>query len=344
MVDLAMDRWRGRHLFLGGGQDDGLGEKKQGGLQHGGAVFVSRTAVMVVRVRGITLLRFGGGVRWLAVGEALFHGGNFQMLDEVEDRRKAQQHDPQSDEKEGVLGLKHGAELCLCSRNVKNLAGGRAMAGLVRLLSRRTYTFPWQCGEIGLAWSMTLANQLTVLRILLIPVFVFFSISYGQSLDAGRPLEWQRVAAILVFIFAAVTDGLDGYIARHWNQRSRLGAVLDPIADKGLLLTAIVTLSLGNWNQAFPLWFPVLVIARDAVILAGCGVLYFLNGALDVKPTWTGKAATAAQMVAIAWMMLQLPHYLASVYAAGILTLVSGVDYLIQGSLQARHHAKPHSS
>lgn len=197
---------------------------------------------------------------------------------------------------------------------------------------------------MALAWSMTLANQLTVLRILLIPVFVFFSISYGQSLDAGRPLEWQRVAAILVFIFAAVTDGLDGYIARHWNQRSRLGAVLDPIADKGLLLTAIVTLSFGNWNQAFPLWFPVLVIARDAVILAGCGVLYFLNQGLDVKPTWTGKAATAAQMVAIAWMMLQLPHYLASVYVAGILTLVSGVDYLIQGSLQARHHAKPHTS
>jgi CDP-diacylglycerol--glycerol-3-phosphate 3-phosphatidyltransferase len=190
---------------------------------------------------------------------------------------------------------------------------------------------------------MTLANQLTIARILLIPVFVFLSISYGQSLDAGAPLEWQRVAAILVFLLAAATDGLDGYIARHWNQRSRLGSVLDPIADKGLLLTAILTLSFSNWNQAFPLWFPVLVIARDVVILAGCGVLYFLNGGLDVKPSWTGKAATAAQMVAIAWMMLQLPHYLASVYLAGILTFISGVDYLIQGSSQAHHHAKPHS-
>jgi CDP-diacylglycerol--glycerol-3-phosphate 3-phosphatidyltransferase len=190
---------------------------------------------------------------------------------------------------------------------------------------------------------MTLANQLTVLRILLIPVFVFFSISYGQSLDEGTPIEWQRMAAILVFIAAAATDGLDGYIARHWNQRSHLGAVLDPIADKGLLLTAIVTLSFSNWNQSFPLWFPVLVIARDIVILAGCGVLYFLNQGLEVKPSWVGKGATAAQMVAIAWMMLQLPHYLASVYVAGILTFISGVDYLIRGSSQARHHAKPHS-
>ena len=190
---------------------------------------------------------------------------------------------------------------------------------------------------------MTLANQLTIARILLIPVFVFLCISHGRSLDSGASLEWQRGAAILVFILAAATDGLDGYIARHWNQRSRLGAVLDPIADKGLLLTAIVTLSFSDWNHAFPLWFPVLVIARDVVILAGCGILYFLNGGLDVKPSWTGKAATAGQMVAIAWMMLQLPHYLASVYLAGILTLVSGVEYLIQGSFQARHHAKPHS-
>ncbi|MEI8292589.1 MAG: CDP-diacylglycerol--glycerol-3-phosphate 3-phosphatidyltransferase [bacterium] len=189
---------------------------------------------------------------------------------------------------------------------------------------------------------MTLANQLTILRIVLIPVFVFFSISYGQSRGGGMPLEWQRMAAIFVFILAAVTDALDGYIARHWNQRSRLGAVLDPIADKGLLLTAIVTLSLSQWSQTFPLWFPVLVIARDVVILAGCGVLYYLNDGLDVKPSWTGKSATAAQMVAIAWMMLQMPHYLASVYAAGILTLLSGVDYLIRGSQQARHHAKPH--
>jgi CDP-diacylglycerol--glycerol-3-phosphate 3-phosphatidyltransferase len=148
---------------------------------------------------------------------------------------------------------------------------------------------------------MTPANQLTILRILLIPVFVFFSISYGQSREAGLPLEWQRMAAIFAFIVAAVTDGLDGYIARHWNQRSRLGAVLDPIADKGLLLTAIVTLSFSNWNQAFPLWFPVLVIARDVVILAGCGVLYFLNGGLDVKP----RAGPAKRLPPRRWWPLR---------------------------------------
>ena len=190
---------------------------------------------------------------------------------------------------------------------------------------------------------MTTANKITIGRILMIPFFVLMALYYGRSVAHGHPHEWMRIAAIAIFVIAAASDGVDGYIARHWNQRSRLGSVLDPIADKGLLLTAIVTLSFSNWHQAFPLWFPVLVIARDVVILAGCGVLYFLNEGLDVKPTWTGKAATAAQMVAIAWMMLQLPHYLASVYLAGILTFLSGADYLIQGSIQARHHAKPHS-
>jgi CDP-diacylglycerol--glycerol-3-phosphate 3-phosphatidyltransferase len=90
---------------------------------------------------------------------------------------------------------------------------------------------------------MTFATQLTVFRILMIPVFVLFCVYYGESVARGQPQEWQRLAAIAVFILAAITDGLDGYIARHWNQRSRLGAILDPIADKGLLLTAIITLN-----------------------------------------------------------------------------------------------------
>ena len=188
---------------------------------------------------------------------------------------------------------------------------------------------------------MTFATQLTVFRILMIPVFVLFCVYYGESVSQDRPEEWLRLTAIGVFILASITDGLDGYIARHWNQRSRLGAVLDPIADKGLLLTAIITLSLSNWNQAFPLWFPIIVIARDAVILSGCGVLYLLDQHLEVKPSWTGKTATALQMLAIAWLMLQIPFYLVTVYVAGLFTLVSGIDYLYRGLDQLRHHSNP---
>ncbi len=188
---------------------------------------------------------------------------------------------------------------------------------------------------------MTFANQITIFRILLIPVFVLFCVYYGSSVEAGAAAEWMRLAAIGVFVLAAATDGIDGYIARHWNQRTKLGAVLDPIADKGLLITAIITLSLSNWNGEFPLWFPVLVIARDAVILCGCGVLYFLNHSLEVKPTWIGKAATAAQMIAIAWLMLQIPHHAWGVYLAGFFTLASGVDYIARGIGQLRAHSHP---
>jgi CDP-diacylglycerol--glycerol-3-phosphate 3-phosphatidyltransferase len=189
---------------------------------------------------------------------------------------------------------------------------------------------------------MTLANKITIARILLIPVFVLFAVYYGRSVELGEPHEWQRLAAIAVFILAAATDGVDGWVARNWKQRSKLGAVLDPIADKGLLLTAIITLSLSKWTYAFPLWFPVLVIARDAVIVTGCLVVKHLNGHLDVKPTWTGKAATACQMIAIAWVMLQLPHYLYSVYVAGFFTFISGLGYVFVGIGQVRDHDASH--
>ncbi len=196
---------------------------------------------------------------------------------------------------------------------------------------------------------MTTANKITVVRILMIPVFVTMAIYYGQSIQRGAPLEWQRFAAIIIFLLAAASDGLDGYVARRYNQRSSLGVILDPIADKGLLLSGIITLSITNWSEIdpdygrFPAWFPVLVITRDAVILVGAVVLHLLNGKVEVKPNWTGKVATVCQMCAIAWVMLQLrflPLFFV-VLVAGIFTLVSGIVYVMDGvrQLQAEGHA-----
>src|SRR5438128_5331127 len=183
----------------------------------------------------------------------------------------------------------------------------------------------------------------------MIPVFVALAIYYGESVRRGDPLEWQRFAAIIVFLLAAVSDGLDGYVARRYNQRSRLGVILDRIADKALLLSGIITLSISNWSHVdpdygkFPVWFPVLVITRDAVILVGAVVLYLLNGKVQVKPNWTGKVATVLQMIAIGWVMLQL-HFLPLLYvviAAGVFTFISGIVYVTDGvrQLQAEGHA-----
>jgi cardiolipin synthase len=196
---------------------------------------------------------------------------------------------------------------------------------------------------------MTTANKITVVRIMMIPVFVTLAIYYGESIQEGAPQDWMRFTAIGFFLIAALSDGLDGYVARRYNQRSSLGAILDPIADKGLLLSGIITLSISNWSQVdphygrFPAWFPVLVISRDAVILIGSAVLHILNGTVLVRPSWTGKVATVLQMAAIAWVMLQMQviPLIYIVSAAGLFTLVSGMIYVRDGfrQLSAEGHA-----
>jgi cardiolipin synthase len=200
---------------------------------------------------------------------------------------------------------------------------------------------------------VTTANKITLVRIAMIPVFVALAIYYGESVRRGAPLEWQRFAAIMVFLLAAASDGLDGYVARHYNQRSQLGVILDPIADKGLLLSGIITLSITNWSQSdpdygkFPVWFPVLVITRDAVILVGAAILhYFIGNKMRVRPSWTGKVATVCQMCAIAWVMLQLrflPLWFV-VTVAGVFTLISGVIYVVEGVRQLQTEGQAHAT
>src|SRR4051812_31552998 len=147
---------------------------------------------------------------------------------------------------------------------------------------------------------------------------------------------------IWVFWVADFSAALVGYAPRRYNQRSSLGMILDPIADKGLLLSGIITLSISNWSQVdpnygkFPAWFPVLVITRDTVILLGSAVLHVLNGTVRVRPSWTGKVATVLQMAAIAWVMLQMRilPLIWVVIAAGFFTFVSGIIYVRDGVRQ----------
>ncbi len=205
---------------------------------------------------------------------------------------------------------------------------------------------------------MTTANKITVVRIILIPVFVMMAIYYGKSVRDGHPENWERFLTIAIFIVAAASDGIDGYVARRFNQRSALGVILDPIADKGLLLAAIITLSFSNWTYEFPLWFPVLVITRDAVIVLGSALLHYLVGKVHVRPSWIGKTATALQMTAISLVLLQLDffqskinfagqsydfHFLdIPVALAGLFTFISGIGYVTEGFRQL--HASGHET
>jgi CDP-diacylglycerol--glycerol-3-phosphate 3-phosphatidyltransferase/cardiolipin synthase len=152
---------------------------------------------------------------------------------------------------------------------------------------------------------MTWATRITILRLILVPVFVTLIITYD---DTDKREEFWRYAALGVFILAGVSDAIDGYLARHWNQSSALGALLDPIADKLLLLAALVTLSvmpIGHLRP-FPIWFPAIIISRDALLLGGYSVLRHFHVPVEIRPHWSGKVSTVFTLLAIGAVLLKL--------------------------------------
>ena len=180
---------------------------------------------------------------------------------------------------------------------------------------------------------MTSATKITIVRIILIPFFVGCAIEYGDTVKSGLPQEIWRHAAAALFFIAAGSDALDGWIARHFNQRSRLGVILDPIADKGLMLAAIITLHLSPWPQHFPLWFPFTIITRDVVCVSGSLLVHSIAGKVDIQPHWTGKFATFAQILCVGWVLMNFHSALLTplLIVAAALTAVSGVIYVAHG-------------
>jgi cardiolipin synthase (CMP-forming) len=188
---------------------------------------------------------------------------------------------------------------------------------------------------------MTTANKITILRILLIPFFVGSTIYYVRS---GN--EDFRLAAILCFAVAAICDGVDGYIARRYDQVSELGKILDPLADKLLLVSGIVLLSFNNapYFQRIPFWLTMTIIGRDVLILIGVIVIHFTVGKVKVRPRLTGKVATVFQMIAVIWILLQWDALFHGrlertwILGAGIFTAVSGLFYIWDAVKQLGEH------
>jgi cardiolipin synthase len=184
---------------------------------------------------------------------------------------------------------------------------------------------------------MTTANKITILRILLVPFFVVEVLYYTKGGE-----EMYRLLAILSFAVAAILDGVDGYVARHYNQRSELGAILDPLADKLLLVSGIVVLSFDHspYLETVPLWLTGTIIGRDMLILMGMLVIHLMVGKVKVRPRIIGKVATVLQMVVVLWIMLKWNetglHALSLVTA--ICTGISGLLYVLDGSRQLSAH------
>jgi cardiolipin synthase len=182
---------------------------------------------------------------------------------------------------------------------------------------------------------VTLANKITLFRILLIPVFVGFALYYGNSVRQGQPDEQLRWIAVLVFAVASLSDAVDGWVARHYNQRSRLGVILDPLADKLLMLSAVFVLAFSDWQPELPLYFVVLSISREVLTIAGAFVVKFVAGKVDIAPHWTGKASTFTQIAAIGTAMLNLQPMVGGASAlASVFVVGSGAIYTIDAIRQ----------
>ncbi len=176
--------------------------------------------------------------------------------------------------------------------------------------------------------SLTLANKITIGRILAVPFFITALLSYSADQD------YLRYVALGVFLFAVISDVVDGYIARVHDQKTQIGAILDPLADKILLISAFVCLyAVGHELPGiyFPIWLVVAVISRDVMLVVGSVLVFMFHGKLGISVSVWGKAATFFQAACVIGLLLQWPWTSILWYAAFIFTVVSGLDYFWRG-------------
>jgi cardiolipin synthase len=176
------------------------------------------------------------------------------------------------------------------------------------------------------AVAFSLPNLLSLLRMALVPLFII-AITRGAALEA-----------LLLFVLAGVTDACDGFIARFWNQQTALGAYLDPAADKLLLTSAYVTLTIEAFNPALtiPLWVTILVIARDVLIVVAAFSLSMAVGIKSFPPALISKLTTVMQVVAVVLVLVHLVWpgeplrtvALTLIYLVAALTVASGLNYI----------------
>jgi len=146
--------------------------------------------------------------------------------------------------------------------------------------------------------------------------------------------DWLRLLALGLFVVGMATDALDGFIARLQRQQTQLGTLLDPIADKSLILATLISCSiihgLPEWMR-LPAWFNLLVISRDILLVAGAAVLFMMHGRWTVEPNRLGKWTTVAQMAVIPAVLLGWPLKVPLVAVAATLTVLSAISYLRTG-------------
>ncbi len=172
---------------------------------------------------------------------------------------------------------------------------------------------------------MNIPNQLSLLRILLVPGVLVCLVYYEPQ------REWLRLLAFGLFLLGIVTDALDGFIARKYSLQTKLGSILDPIADKTLILSILIGCSSIKGlpdHMHIPAWFNITVISRDVFLILGTSVLFVIRGDWNVHPNLLGKCTTGAQMALIVVVFLNLPYKGFLLIVATVLTILSGINYV----------------
>jgi len=176
---------------------------------------------------------------------------------------------------------------------------------------------------------MSLADKLTILRILLIPVFVSFLFYFNEA------RLYLRYVLLAVFGIAVLTDFFDGLVARIKKEKSEIGQVIDPLADKLLLLTAFIALYALRKSLPLsceiPLWVVLIIVSRDLIILLGVMLLYFMKIEIPIAPSMWGKFTTFFQMITVLSVIMDIPFSNFIWILAVIFTLISGIGYFLRG-------------
>jgi cardiolipin synthase (CMP-forming) len=176
---------------------------------------------------------------------------------------------------------------------------------------------------------LTLANKITIARIIAVPVFVGLMLSYKPGHEEFRWL------ALAVYLLAEVSDVVDGYIARHFRQKTKAGSILDPFADKVLFISALLCLYYvglqSGWAVQLPLWLVVAFVSRDIILLLGSLLLQVHLGVFEIKPNVWGKLTACFQAICVVAVFLQLPMTLWMWWAALAATVISGIIYMQEG-------------
>ncbi len=188
--------------------------------------------------------------------------------------------------------------------------------------------------------SLNLANRLSIARLLAVPLFILIMIYYRAGLREQAPRELLRWLGAFLFLASCLTDALDGYIARSRGECTRLGAVLDPLADKALLLSGLVLLSLPTGgiplSPRIPPWYVWLVLSRDVLLVAGFLIIHEIVGRVEVRPRLAGKIGTVLQMAIIVKVLFQFPGpgFSVLLVLAALCVLISSIQYTLAGILQ----------